>query len=34
MHQEIQKKAKEHGYTMKKYIECLVAKDKSAKEGK
>jgi hypothetical protein len=34
VHQAIQKKAKESGYTMKEYIEHLLAGDKSAGEGK
>jgi hypothetical protein len=34
VHQDIQKRAKENGYTMKEYIAYLVTRDKSAKEGK
>jgi len=34
IHEEIRKRAKETNRTMRDYVEYLLAKDKTAKEGK
>jgi len=34
IHQEIKKRAEESNLTIREYVECLLAKDKTSKEGK